>query len=114
MFLTNKKNLMSDFYRDLRHLGVSDNFTPYVVNGTSIRHDETGAILVPAVHQDIRRQVIENGTWPEGHNLVMYTGSQVNRSAEDSARAKWLLDIVDENTTVLEIGRASCRTNGCL
>src|SRR3546814_904423 len=40
-------------------------------------------------------------TWPEGHNMVMYTGSQVNRSAEDSARAKWLLDIVDENTTVL-------------
>src|SRR3546814_3567721 len=67
MFLTNKKNLMSDFYRDLRHLGVSDNFTPYVVNGTSIRHDETGAILVPAVHQDIRRQVIENGTRSEEH-----------------------------------------------
>lgn len=92
IFLTEKPNLFSDFYRDLRHIGVQRDIVPLIVNAdTPIKDTERGTVLRPASRAaDLRRAMMAE-TLPPGVNLVLATYSQMCQSG--SLKIDWLCRI---------------------
>ncbi|SOC27123.1 strawberry notch C-terminal domain-containing protein [Thalassospira xiamenensis] len=87
IFFSEKENLFSDFWRDIRDIGSEDVFgRPFLLNDGS-RIINTGSVeaevLVPHWKPKEKREaiehIIETGTLPEGSALMMATYSQFNR-----------------------------------
>ncbi len=96
LFLTEKPNLFSDFYRDLTHTGGAAQARPVVLNeGVAIKDTERGhTLLRPTLAGELRRW-IDAGALPPGCNLVLATYSQINRPWSQCAKARWLLAIAE-------------------
>lgn len=95
IFLTEKANLFSDFYRDLSHIGMREAIRPLLVNaGVPVIDTERGHVLVPPARAlDLQQQLFAD-TLPTGVNLVMATYSQLCR--EPSPKADWLCRIAEQ------------------
>lgn len=92
VFLTEKPNLFSDFYRDLIDIDSADLFRPFIVNdGVDIR-DQQNKRVVPPTDKALRRRIISDKQSPadEGFNLTFATYTQFNRPAEKSDKSLWL------------------------
>ena len=96
LFLTEKANLFSDFYRDLTHTGGALRARPVILNeGVAIKDTERGhTLLRPTLAGELRRW-IEAGVLPPECNLVLATYSQINRPWSQCAKARWLLAIAE-------------------
>lgn len=92
IFLTEKPNLFSDFYRDLSHVGARGDIVPLIVNlDTPIKDTERGTVLVrPSRPADLRRAVAADAL-PAGANLVLVTYSQLCQAV--SPKTDWLCRI---------------------
>lgn len=96
IFLTEKPNLFSDFYRDLRHVGLRDRTRLLVVNAdTPIKDTERGDTLIAGTPGASLRPWIDKEGLPPGTNLVMTTYSQINRglASPHGHKARWLESI---------------------
>ena len=82
IFFTEKANLFSDFYRDIRNIGSSELFRkPFVLNAGARVTDTAsseGRIIFPALKKAEVDRVIREGLGPDV-KLVLTTYSQFNR-----------------------------------
>ena len=122
IFLTEKENLFSDFWRDVRDIAGADAFgRPFMLNdGARIvdTSSEDGRVLVPAWKKADVERAVRAGEIPAGSRLVMATYSQFNRKGtrktaflESIARgAHVILDeshnFVGDSTTSKTVGAA--------
>ena len=92
VFITEKANLFSDFWRDASDTGAAARFgKPFLLNADSRIIDVTsadGRPLFEAERPDAIRRHIRAGRMPEGHRLMMTTYSQFNRAG--SAKGEFL------------------------
>jgi len=94
IFLTEKPNLFSDFYRDLSHVGARCDIVPLIVNlDTPIKDTERGVVLVPASPANVIKKVVAGDELPAGANLVLVTYSQLCQAG--SAKVDWLCRIAE-------------------
>jgi len=102
IFITEKANLFSDFWRDLKDIGADKAFgKPFLLNSGSRIVDVTsnGETLFEAMKDDAIRKVIKSERLPDGCGLMMTTYSQFNR--EGSAKGKFL-EAVAEGALVIQ------------
>lgn len=101
IFLTEKANLFSDFWRDISDIcaGACDPkeiFTPFIMNaGADIKDFNNGNRRVfPATAPADRAKMVEHegpgAIRRNGYNIVFATYSQFNRQPAKSAKAAWL------------------------
>ena len=92
IFLTEKPNLFSDFYRDLRHVGARHAIVPLIVNrNTPLKDTEHGDVLVPASRPGDLQRALAADDLPPGVNLVLVTYSQLCQPI--SPKTDWLCRI---------------------
>lgn len=92
VFMTEKANLFSDFWRDVVDIGADKVIgTPFLLNGGSNIKDVSslnGDVLFEALAEPQLKRLIRSGKLPDGHRMMMCTYSQFNR--KDSAKGKLL------------------------
>ena len=94
IFLTEKPNLFSDFYRDLSHVGARREIVPLIVNlDTPIKDTERGTVRVPARPANAIKRALAGDALPAGVNLVLVTYSQLCQAG--SAKVDWLCRIAE-------------------
>lgn len=118
LFLTEKPNLFSDFYRDIADIGSADLFVPLMVNdGIEIRGQNNERIFPPTT-KGVLQRMISGGESPldHGYNLTLATYSQFNRSSTSGGKSHWLpiaaegaLMILDESHNAA--GESNTATN---
>lgn len=104
MFLTEKPNLFSDFFRDLADTGSADLFVPLVVNdGVDIRGQDNKRLFPPTPKGVIQR-MLDGGTSPQdiGYNLTLATYSQFNRPFTSGGKSQWLPVAADGALLILD------------
>jgi hypothetical protein len=83
VFLTEKANLFSDFWRDIRDIGSEKVFgRPFMLNDGAKMVDtssEAGQVIVPPWKKSEVDRILRSGALPEGSRLMMATYSQFNR-----------------------------------
>jgi len=96
IFLTEKANLFSDFWRDVMDIQSADVFKPIILNDGEKIIDIAGdgAVLINPSPKQEQRSLIDNLAHPldMGYNLVLATYSQFNRVSEKSAKSRWLAE----------------------
>jgi len=93
IFLTEKANLFSDFWRDLKDIGTADLFRPLVLNnGEAIRNMATNKIEIPAAKAGAIAKFMDDDAplSMTEYNLLFATYSQFNRERAASKKATWL------------------------
>ena len=107
VFITEKPNLFTDFYRDLNDIGCSD-YRPFIVNAKeskSIIKDQQGATLYEPddakTQQNIINDVLSGKKLPPQYDFVMATYSQFS-DKEISIKKQFLLKIAEGNVFVLD------------
>jgi hypothetical protein len=84
VFITEKANLFSDFWRDLKDIGADKLVgKPFLLNHKSRVIDVTsigGDVLHLAPEQKELRKIVQSGQLPEGCRFMMATYSQFNRA----------------------------------
>jgi hypothetical protein len=131
-FMTEKANLFSDFYRDLKDAGVLNRFTtPLVLNDTTIVRDmDTNSEVFRSYPRGELGGLMEADTSLKdaGVDLLLTTYSQFNRPADKSKKSDWLPRAVEgafvildeshvaagEGNTATNIARALDNAEACL
>lgn len=112
IFCTEKPNLFSDLYRDLKAIG-SETLKPYIVNAKESKthvKDEDGNVVYEALEKDAQKKIIESGNLPKEFDCVFLTysqisGGEVNKRGEliaKSAKGSWLERIAEGNIIILD------------
>ena len=104
-FFTEKANLFSDFWRDLKDIGSDDLFRPFILNGDEpVRNMETNKVEVAASKPaDLKRMMDGRmSILDAGHNLMFSTYSQFNREHTASKKSAWLADAVKGAVVILD------------
>lgn len=85
VFITEKPNLFSDIYRDLKAIGSAD-LKPYIVNANDAKtkvKDEDGSVVYEPLDAKTQKEIINSGRLPGGFDYVMLTYSQISDSNFD-------------------------------
>lgn len=93
IFLTEKANLFSDFWRDLKDIGTAELFRPLVMNdGEPIRDMATNRIEIKATKPGVITKLMNDDTplSMTEYNILFATYSQFNRERNGSKKATWL------------------------
>ncbi|MBN3744772.1 hypothetical protein G3N96_04890 [Burkholderia sp. Se-20373] len=93
VFNTEKANLFSDFWRDLKDIDSHTLFRPLILNdGEPVRNMDTNKIEIPATKPAVIKQLMDNDVslHDSGYNLMFSTYSQFNRERSASKKAAWL------------------------
>jgi len=93
VFFTEKANLFSDFWRDLKDIDSHKLFRPLILNdGEPIRNMDTNKIEIPATKKSVITGLIEKDVSiaDAGYNLMFSTYSQFNRERSASKKSAWL------------------------
>lgn len=90
MFMTEKSDLFSDFYRDVADIGSTEELgKPFIVNNDLIVRDSaTMRELARSPTKDEAQVTLACGEFPEGYDLVMATYSQFNRNYDSKGAAR--------------------------
>jgi hypothetical protein len=95
VFITEKANLFSDIYRDLKDIeAVQSLGKPFLLNSGAVLVDLTsvnGDIVSEALPDPELRKVVKSGKLPDGCRFLMCTYSQFNRMG--SAKEKFLTEV---------------------
>lgn len=90
VFNTEKANLFSDFWRDLKDIDSAHLFRPLILNdGEAIRNMETGKVEFRSIKPSELKSMMDGGMSlaDSGYNLMLSTYSQFNREAGVSKKA---------------------------
>lgn len=101
LFLTEREINLGDFQRDVVHIKAQDVIRPYIMNESAVLLDETTGKKFAVGDQDVMRKAVASGTWPEGVEVVYASYSQFNRTPDDSARARWLQNVVSDDVILI-------------
>lgn len=96
IFFTEKANLFSDLYRDLKDIGC-DYYRPFIVNDKSSDNDPTivdeyGMVVHTVPKAIVKSNAYKKGIVPHGFDFVMATYSQFT-SSKPSEKKTWLAKI---------------------
>ena len=104
IFCTEKANLFSDFWRDVRDIGSEDVFgRPFMLNDKAKITDTAsaeGAVVVPAWKKVDVSRVLKSGKLPDGCRLMMATYSQFNRKG--TAKSNFLEAVAPGSHIILD------------
>ncbi|MBI3133627.1 MAG: strawberry notch family protein [Bacteroidetes bacterium] len=104
IFLTEKANLFSDIYRDLKAIG-SAHLVPFIVNARDAKtqvKDENGEVIYEALTTPEQKQVFESGAVPSRFDYVVATYSQFNSPEKKSEKPKWLNEIANGAIVIMD------------
>lgn len=104
IFLTEKANLFSDIYRDLKAIG-SAHLVPFIVNARDAKtqvKDENGEVIYEALSAPEQKQVFESGGVPSRFDYVVATYSQFNSPEKKSEKPKWLNEIANGAIVIMD------------
>ncbi|MBS1616227.1 MAG: strawberry notch family protein [Bacteroidetes bacterium] len=104
IFLTEKPNLFSDIYRDLKAIGSSD-LVPFIINGkeskTDIK-DEEGAVIYSALTAPEQQTIFESRLLPGRFNFTVATYSQFNSPETKPLKPSFLEAIAQDSIMILD------------
>ncbi|MDR1544889.1 MAG: strawberry notch family protein, partial [Prevotellaceae bacterium] len=103
VFITEKPNLFTDFYRDLADIGCAD-YKPFIINAKeskSVIKDKNGATLFEPDDVKIQNDIFEKGFIPKGYNFVMATYSQFS-DKDFTLKKQFLHKIATDNIIILD------------
>lgn len=100
IFFTEKANLFSDLYRDLKDIGC-EYYRPFIVNDKSGDNDPTivdefGFIVHKTPPAIVKRNAYKNGIVPHGFDFIMATYSQF-ASSKPSDKKMWMAKVATDN-----------------
>lgn len=112
VFITEKPNLFSDLYRDLKAIG-SETLTPYIVNSRESKthvKDEDGTVVYQAPEPEAQKRIIDSGALPNDYDYVMLTYSQISGGEVDkrgnligkSKKGSWVERVSFNNIIVMD------------
>lgn len=87
VFMTEKSDLFSDFYRDIADIECTDQLgNPFVVNNDLIVRDvTTGDEIARSPKRDVAQMTLACGEFPAEHDIVLSTYSQFNRQYDSKS-----------------------------
>lgn len=103
IFITEKPNLFSDLYRDLKAIG-SARLRPFIVNGhesKTLVKDEEGNVVYEPLIKPQQDEIFKSRKMPSGFEYVMCTYSQISDS-KGSAKISFLQSISKGNNLILD------------
>lgn len=112
IFITEKPNLFSDLYRDLKAIGA-EKYRPYIVNAKeskSLVKDEDGMVVFEPLDAQTQAKIINSGKLPRTYQYVMLTYSQISDAETDakgnfkgvSPKLQFIRNLAEGNTMVLD------------
>ncbi|MFA6812906.1 MAG: strawberry notch C-terminal domain-containing protein, partial [Bacteroidaceae bacterium] len=109
IFMTEKANLFSDMYRDLRDIGSGD-LKPFIVNskgssGDPSMTDENGVVIYSPLPNNKKKDVINSNTIPNEYDYVAITYSQLNGNIKKkgaSDKQTFFASIATDNILILD------------
>jgi len=118
VFLTEKPNLFSDFWRDLSDIGATDEIgTPFLLNEKARIIDVTsdGRVLFESAKSDAIKRIVKSGKLPKESQFLMATYSQFNRIG--SVKGKFLEKVAEDAFVIIDEahnGIGDSNTRKCL
>lgn len=103
IFLTEKPNLFTDIYRDLKAIG-SPHLVPFIINAKDARSnvlDEYGDKMYSALEPKEQDAIFEKGFLPSVYDFVMATYSQFN-SPKKPKKREFLKSLAEGNLMILD------------
>ncbi|MEM0998433.1 MAG: strawberry notch C-terminal domain-containing protein [Bacteroidota bacterium] len=106
VFLTEKTNLFSDLYRDLKAIGAG-RLNPFIVNTRESKShikDSDGTIIYKAPVPAEQKRIIELGVVPDKYDFIMATYTQFNADPQKggSKKQSFLRQVAKDNLMVLD------------
>lgn len=112
IFITEKPNLFSDLYRDLKAIG-SETLKPYIVNSRESKthvKDEDGTVIFEALDAAAQKKIIDSGNLPKEFDYVMLTYSQISGGEVNKAgvligkspKGSWVERVAKGNIIVMD------------
>ena len=106
IFMTEKANLFSDIYRDLRDIG-SPELVPFIVNDKGDSDpsmtDEAGNVIYKVPSKGVKQKAYSEKEVPEGYDYVVITYSQLNTSDKKSSPKKdFFEEIAKDNIVIMD------------
>lgn len=104
IFLTEKPNLFSDIYRDLKAIG-SESLVPFIVNGRESKtdvKDEDGNVIYQAMPNPEQTGVFEARRLPSRYDYLMATYSQFNSPENKPLKPQFLTALAEDNILILD------------
>lgn len=104
IFITEKANLFSDIYRDLKAIGCG-HFKPFIVNAkeskTDIK-DEDGEIIYQAPSANEQARIFTSQSIPSQYDFVLGTYSQFNSPDKKPEKPNFLRAIAEDNIMIMD------------
>jgi hypothetical protein len=112
IFITEKPNLFSDLYRDLKAIG-SQTLKPYIVNARDSKShvkDEEGNVIFEALDANEQKKIIDSGNLPSSFDYILLTysqisGGEVNKRGEligKSPKGSWVERMAKGNIIIMD------------
>lgn len=107
IFVTEKSNLFTDIYRDLKDIGCAD-LRPFIVNTddkakiTEIADDDTIRVVYKPLESAKNKQVFASQRVPKEFDYVLATYSQFNTPKRDADKIAFFNAICKGNTIILD------------
>lgn len=103
IFITEKPNLFSDLYRDMRDIGC-ESMRPFILNAKETKtqiKDAQGEVLYSPPIKAIQDKIIQSARLTEEFDLVMLTYSQVS-DAQGSPKINFLTQVAQGSILILD------------
>lgn len=103
IFLTEKPNLFTDIYRDLKAIG-SAHLVPFIINAKDVKSnvlDEYGDKMYSALDPKEQDAIFQQGILPSVYDFVMATYTQFN-SPKKPKKRDFLLALAENNIMILD------------
>jgi len=107
IFVTEKSNLFTDIYRDLKDIGCAD-FRPFIVNSddkakiTEIDEDDNIRVVYKPLDSKESKKVFASQRVPKDCDYVLATYTQFNSPKRDADKIAFLNAICEHNTIILD------------
>lgn len=108
VFMTEKANLFSDIYRDLRDIG-SPEYRPFIFNDKNGNNDPTitdekGNVVYKVQSPAEKKKVFESGVLPEDCDFAVITYSQLNTNDQKkfNPKKKFFKELVEGNILIMD------------
>ncbi|WP_337045335.1 strawberry notch-like NTP hydrolase domain-containing protein [Emticicia sp. 17c] len=112
VFITEKPNLFSDLYRDLKAIG-SAHLRPFIVNAKESKtliKDENGVVVYEPLEKTALDRVLKSAHLPTGFDYVMLTYSQISEGEYNakgqyvgtSAKLNFVRSMAEKNILVMD------------
>ncbi|MDR2011424.1 MAG: strawberry notch family protein [Bacteroidales bacterium] len=103
IFVTEKPNLFSDIYRDLKDIG-SENFKPFIVNNFDVKtkvKDDNGDVIYEPLRQNEQEKIFKTAKLPAEFDYIELTYSQVS-SEKPTLKQGFIRKMAHDNIIILD------------